>query len=248
MNLLGSNFLSPSYELEVKKEENAMWHSMFQWSKEKADAWLQRLDGEFNFKVNEQMAKGKKPNLLNQAAQYRDTDPDVVWKISCVKVWAWAEAQKHNSEQRMKDLELAWRRGALDDTMRPHVQAMKKDFKASDIAWVGAPCQGVGELSQLDPMGAAQLALTSAKRESLGSQYREWVQRLAIEAGKHKLWLTEVEAYDSKSESDAQKFRNERATTKDSCRGVDGVFLQRPGLQLPGEGCDILVHEARQDR
>jgi hypothetical protein len=44
VNLLGSKFFSPSYESEVKKEENAMWHSMFEWSKEKADAWLQRID------------------------------------------------------------------------------------------------------------------------------------------------------------------------------------------------------------
>ena len=31
VNLLGSKFLSPSYESEVKKEENAMWYSMFEW-------------------------------------------------------------------------------------------------------------------------------------------------------------------------------------------------------------------------
>ena len=85
VNRLGSK-LSSLYESEVKKEENAMWYGMFEWSKEKADAWLQRTDDRFDFKVEEQIAKGKKPNLLNQAVQYRDTGPDFVWKISCVKV------------------------------------------------------------------------------------------------------------------------------------------------------------------
>jgi hypothetical protein len=51
---------SPSYDSEVKEDENAMWYSMFEWSKEKADAWLQRTDGRFNFKVEEQMSKRKK--------------------------------------------------------------------------------------------------------------------------------------------------------------------------------------------
>ena len=55
---------------------------------------------------------------------------------------------------------------------------------------------------------------------------------LQIEGGRHKLWLTEAEAFDSRRESDMQRFRNERATLKtetvdklcDShycCRGFD---------------------------
>ena len=215
MNLLGSKFLSPAFESGIKKDENPLWYSMYEWSQEKADAWLTRTDGTFNFRVEEQIAKGKKPNLLNQSSHYRDADPDMVWKLSCVKVWAWPEACKNNSETRMKELEMSWRREALDESMRPYCLALKKDFKASDISWVAAPCQGVGELGELDPMGAAHMALTTAQSESLHSQFKEWHQRLGIEASKHKLWLTEVQAFDSKSESDLMKFRDMRAQTKE---------------------------------
>jgi hypothetical protein len=166
----------------------------------------------------------------------------MVWKISCVKVWAWPEAAKNNSEARMKELESSWRRGALDDTIKPYCLAMKKDFKASDISWVSAPCQGVGELGELDPMGAAQVALTTAQRDSLQSQYQEWQQRLGIEASKHKLWCTEVQAFDSKSESDVQRFRNQRAHTKEAAvKELTESFYNAQGFQKREQAATYLA-------
>ena len=85
------------------------------------------------------VTKGKKPNLANQAGNYRDTNNEhLVWIMACVKVWAWEEAKKVNSEQRLLDLEQAWRRGALDDTLKFHVMSKRPDFKAVDIWLVGA--------------------------------------------------------------------------------------------------------------
>ena len=214
--LLANKYLNASWESGVKKEENALWYGIFEFGTWKADAWLARTDGKFNFRVEESIAKGKKPNLLNQAGEYRDKDPEMAWKMSCLKVWAWPEAVKNNSRARLQELESAWRRGALDDTLWPACMAMKKNFVASDIPWVGAPSQGVGELSEVDPLGAAQIALSTAQRESLESQFREWSQRLGIEASKHKLWLTEVQAYDSKEETDAQRFRNDRSKIRET--------------------------------
>ena len=37
---------------------------------------------------------------------------------------------------------------------------------------------------------------------------------LQIEGGKHKLWLTAAEAFDSRRENDLQKLRNDRAMLK----------------------------------
>ena len=216
-SLLAMKMLSSSTEPSVKKDENPVWYSIEEWSQEKGDAWLTRVDGKFNFMVQEVIAKGKKPNLLNQASQYRDTGLEhMVWVMACVKVWAWPEATKHNSKQRLDDLEQAWRRGALDDTLKTHVISKRKDFKASDIPWVGAPCQGVGAFGDVDPLGQQQQDLTDAQRKSIQSQFNEWAQRLKIEGGKHKLWLTEVDAFDSQKESDLQRFRNTRALTKDN--------------------------------
>ena len=45
-------------------------------------------------------------------------------------------------------------------------------------------------------------------------QFQEWSQKLKLEGAKHKLWLTEVEAFDSKRDSDLQRFRNDLAMKK----------------------------------
>ena len=193
-----------------------MWHSIQEWSQEKADAWLARTDGRFNYKVKEQIAKGKKPNLLNQSKDFRDSGSEhTVWEMACLKVWAWPQASRVNSSQRLKDLEEAWQRGALDETLRIHVINKRKDFKASDLSWAGS--QDVlesGALCHVDAFGQQQQDLTEAQRASITSQFHEWAKMLQIEGSKHKIWLTEVEAFDSKQESDLQKFRNDRATTK----------------------------------
>ena len=42
-------------------------------------------------------------------------------------------------------------------------------------------------------------------------QFQEWSPKLKLEGAKHKLWLTEVEAFDSKRDSNLQRFRNNLA-------------------------------------
>jgi hypothetical protein len=76
-------------------------------------------------------------------------------------------------------------------------------------------------LDWVDPLGQQQQDLTDAQRKSILSQFEEWSQRLKIEGGKHQIWLTEVEAFDSKKDSDLQRFRNSRALTKKE--GVDSL-------------------------
>ena len=49
-----------------------MWYSIEEWSKEKAEAWLARADRRFNYKVKEQITRGKKPNLANQSKDFQD--------------------------------------------------------------------------------------------------------------------------------------------------------------------------------
>ena len=217
--LLSSKFLAASTEPSVKKEENPVWHNIEEWSQEKADAWLARCDGRFKYKVTEHIAKGKKPNLANQAKDFRDTGNEpVVWVMACLKVWAWPEAAKVNSAQRLKELEEAWQRGALDETLRVHVINKRKDFKASDLSWCGSESQDVSEssvLQEVDPLGQQQQELTEVQRASIISQFQEWAKMLQIEGGKHKLWLAEIEAFDSKRDSDILRFRNTRALTKE---------------------------------
>ena len=216
--LLASKFLCASTEVSVKKEENPVWHGIEQWSQEKADAWLARSDGRFNYKVREQIAKGKRPNLLTQSRDFRDNgfDEHTVWLMACVKVWAWPEASKVNSAQRLKDLEESWRRGALDDTIRTHVLNKRKDFKASDLSWAGSQdvVESSGALCNVDQFGQQLQELTQAQRVSVTSQFQEWAKALGIEGTQHKLWLDQVEAFDSRKDSELQRYRNNRAMTK----------------------------------
>ena len=116
---------------ETKKP---VWLDILQYTTTKSDAWLARIDGKFVNLVSDMTAKGKKPNLQNQAAQYRDTGhEEMVWMMSCVKVWVWSTTAKNNTAVRMKELEVCWHRGALDDSLRDHVVLMKPGFKASDL-------------------------------------------------------------------------------------------------------------------
>ena len=94
----------------------------------------------------------------------------------------------------------------------------RNDFKASDLSWAGSGSQDVSEssgaLCDVDPLDQPQQELAEAQRRSIASQFQEWAKMLQIEEGKHKLWLTEAEAFDSRRESDLQRFRNDRATLK----------------------------------
>ena len=195
-----------------------MWYSIEQWSQEKADAWLARTDGRFNCMVSERIAKGRKPNLATQSKDFRDTGNEhCVWVMACLKVWAWPQAALIHSKQQLNVIEEAWQQGALDETLRIHVITKRKDFKASDLSWVGSGSQDVtesGTLCDVDPLGQQQHELTEAQKKSVMGQFQEWAQTLKIEGGKHKLWLTEVEAFDSKRDSDLQRFRNDLALRK----------------------------------
>ena len=65
-------------------------------------------------------------------------------------------------------------------------------------------------MAALVALGQQEQDLTDAQRKSILSQFEEWSQRLKIEGGKHQIWLTEVEAFDSKKDSDLQRFRKPR--------------------------------------
>ena len=92
----------------------------------------------------------------------------------------------------------------------------RPDFKAIDISWDGAHQEGndTGALGSVDPLGQQHQELTDAQRKAIMSQFEEWAQRWRIEGGKHKIWRSEVEAFDSKKDSDLKRFRNNRALTK----------------------------------
>ena len=117
---------------------------------------MARTDGKFQLKVQDMVTKGKMPNLANQAGIYRDTNnKHLVWMMACVKVWAWGGATKVNSQQRLLELEQAWRRGTLDDNLRFHAMSKRPDFKAIEISWVGARREGnyIGAFGSVDLVG-----------------------------------------------------------------------------------------------
>ena len=103
------------------------------------------------------------------------------------------------------------------------------------MSWVGAHQDGnhTGAFGSVDPLGQQQQELTDAQRKSVMSQFEEWAQRLNIVGGKHKIWLSEVEAFDK--ESDLHRFCNNRALTKkgvvedlcDTYYTIQGVADQR---------------------
>ena len=93
----------------------------------------------------------------------------------------------------------------------------KRNFKASDLSWVGSGSQDdtvSGTLCDVEPLGQQQHKLTEAQKKSVMCQFQESAQTLKIEGSKHKLWLTEVKAFDSKQDSDLERLRNNLAMKK----------------------------------
>lgn len=70
----------------------------------KYKTFFKRCATRFALKVQETIAKGKQPNLRNYASQYRDADPELVWRMCCLWVEAQAAIQARCHHQRARGL------------------------------------------------------------------------------------------------------------------------------------------------
>jgi len=125
---LSSPWLDPTKELPVTNANNPMWHGILQPSEAKYTTWLRRVGGRFQAKIEEQLSKGKMPNLRNYASQYRDSEPELVYRMACLWEHGRLDVMRLHSRLRAAELEAMFFRGALDRDMIDKVRVLDPSF------------------------------------------------------------------------------------------------------------------------
>ena len=64
-------------------------------------AFFRRCSQRYNTKVKDTIAKGKAPNCRSFASHYRDSNPELAWRMTCLWVEAAPSVQARCSEQRV---------------------------------------------------------------------------------------------------------------------------------------------------
>ena len=114
VEMLGAPYLDPAKDVLVPTEKDPLWHGIFHPTEPKLLAYLQRSEGVFQHKIDEQVAAGRKPSLINRANEYKDNDKELGYKIACVWVFCEPEMRKNNTPKRAAELTEMFMHGALD--------------------------------------------------------------------------------------------------------------------------------------
>jgi hypothetical protein len=129
-------FLSARYTIPVPKATHAVWHDVLMPTEEKYCAWLSRVQGRFEQKVADTIARGKAPNLRNYGSMYRDAEPEIVWRLSCWWVWLLPYMKGNHSAARVSELTAMFYTGALDKDMYDKVKYLDPAASPDQVRFV----------------------------------------------------------------------------------------------------------------
>ncbi len=66
-DMIAADYLDPSKANLVSKDDNPLWHAIFQPKLDVIETYLARCEGTFQYRINDLIKSGKKPNLMNRA-------------------------------------------------------------------------------------------------------------------------------------------------------------------------------------
>ncbi len=89
-------------------------HEICTADKDKYMTWLCRVQGRFDKKIAETLSRGKTPNLRNFGHLYRDSEPEVVFRMACLWNWLLPHIKASQTESRVQSLMDMFHSGALD--------------------------------------------------------------------------------------------------------------------------------------
>ena len=138
LGMLSAPYLQAGASLPVTKKENLMWYEILLPTPDKYLAWIRRLKGKFQARVQETYAREKKPNMRSHSAAYRDPEADreMVWRMACL--WQASlptQAVLSRRQTVAARLEL-FQAGQLDEDLKVKVKAMDPSFKFEDLRYV----------------------------------------------------------------------------------------------------------------
>jgi hypothetical protein len=215
LTLLPSPFLDASKELAVTQKDNPTWHAILMPTEEKCVSWLHRVHGRFMAKIQDTVAKGKAPNLRNYGHLYRDSEPELVWRLSCLYEYTRKDLVRMHSPARVAELEAMFRRGVLDKDMLDKVRLMDADFNVSDLRFAQ-------DVEGLGVQVSSGEALSTAEREQCLAEYKVITLKLQAEQAQWKRFLTARMEFDDSTQATLTSFREaahdamEKAVTEHS--------------------------------
>ena len=175
---LASPWLDQTRELPVQQATNPVWHSILTPTEDKYVAWLRRVGGRFQAKVEETLAKGKMPNLRNFASQYRDAEPELVWRTVCMWMSGRPDVMRLSSRARFTDLEHMFFRGVLDKDLFDKARVTDPTFNFLDLRFMRDVGVDVNVSAPADDFQAAevekQLMDVKVFKLRLQAEQNEW--------------------------------------------------------------------------
>ena len=72
LDMLEQDYINPFLEVAVSKEKNPRWNSLLQVTEQKILLYLDRLNGGFQNRIQQTLARGKSPDLRQFSAHYRE--------------------------------------------------------------------------------------------------------------------------------------------------------------------------------
>ena len=192
MNLLASKFLNEEAEVPVSRSANPCWNQLLQVTTDRRYQFLFRCWSRFQHKVQETILKGKIPNLRNFASQYRESEPEITWRMVCTY---FGEARPRlltlvSTPAEVQVWDEQFLRGALDSALADKCRVMDPSFKVDDLSFIRTILQGTmaswtpDKLTEALDSAAAQKLLASfnllaAEIRQEGLTWSRWLLRKA---------------------------------------------------------------------
>ena len=200
MNLLASPFLDESRALPVSDKDNPTWARILTPCESKFVLWIERVQGRFAAKVDETVHKGKLPNLRSFAHMYRDQDPEGVWRSACLFYEALGAMRAALSAQRVDDLILMFKRGALDRDLLDKCKCLDPSFSLEDLRFLRvAEPEGPGvQVSEM---------LNNAERQKLHADFKFLEARLKAEESTWRRHVLALKSHDDTSQAELTSHR-----------------------------------------
>lgn len=192
VNLLNSKFLLEESPLPVNKKDNPWWHATLEVTEPKLQLWLERQWGRWCAQLEIVEMKGRKASLRNDAALYRDSEPELVWRMVCV-----TEVLLHDKKDQPEHcgkIKKAFLRGVLDAAMLAEVTAMRKEFRPDSLMLTD-------EYHSVGP-GDQEARVESAQELQRSAEFRLVSELLAAEQMKWRRYLTLLSSWESQNAAD----------------------------------------------
>ena len=124
----------------VSAEEKPKWYEILKVTEEKLVELILRCTSIFDKRKTEYITNCCPLQTINKGVMknFRVSNVQETYVFCCIKVAVWSVVLKNHTAERAADLEAMFRRGALDQNLRPIASKMNERFKLTDIAWVGS--------------------------------------------------------------------------------------------------------------